>query len=415
MDERIKILIEKRKKLGLTIRQLAERADLSYGEALHVEKNGIYNETYVSKLTKALNNALRIKRKESGIPELGNDQKWSLKHEECINCGTTKITHAGRGLCRSCYNFNNENQTKDHRRIRGIAGKKLTREYLVEEYLIKQKSLNDIAKECFCTRQFVYKKMREFKIPSRDQKTASALAYRKGKVIGTTIDEDGQKHTVIYQKKDVNEDFFSSWSNETVYVLGIIYSDGNVYQKGHYYKLSITQKEPELLNKIKFLMNCNAKLTFTKKRGVAGELYSLSVQNKKIYEDLIKLGLTPNKSLTTDFPNIPQEYVRHFVRGCWDGDGSVYIGTRSGSIRASFTSGSLNFIKGMLNELEKAGLKKRTIYTLKRKNPSYYFRFSGFSQCKDLYHYLYDDVPPEQYLERKCNVFKDYFEDRKKK
>jgi len=117
----------------------------------------------------------------------------------------------------------------------------------------------------------------------------------------------------------------------------------------------------------------------------------------------------PIVPLSVAFPKIPPVYVRHFIRGCWDGDGSIYIEKRSKSIRASFTSGSLMFINDMLNELEKAGLKKRTIYTIKRKNPSYYFRFNGFSQCKDLYHYLYDNVPQEQYLERKHKVFKDYF------
>jgi len=44
----------------------------------------------------------------------------------------------------------------------------------------------------------------------------------------------------------------------------------------------------------------------------------------------------------------------------------------------------------------------------RRKNPSYYFRYSG-SECKKLYHYLYDNVPPEQYLERKYVVFNNYF------
>ena len=139
----------------------------------------------------------------------------------------------------------------------------------------------------------------------------------------------------------------------------------------------------------------------------------LSIQSKKIYEDLIKLGLTPDKSLSVNFPKIPPVCVRHFIRGCWDGDGSVFIEKSTDAIRASFTSGSLNLIKGMLDELEKAGLKKRTIYQGKSKNPSYSFRFNNFSQCKDLYHYLYDNVPPEQYLERKYQVFAEYLKRKK--
>lgn len=130
---------------------------------------------------------------------------------------------------------------------------------------------------------------------------------------GHAIDKYGQKQNVIYQKKDINEDFFSSWSNEMAYVLGTVYTDGNLWQRRYHHRASISQKEPELLKKVKFLMNSNAKLTFTKKRGVAGEIYLLSIQSKKIYEDLIKLGLTPDKSLSVDFTKIPPVCVRYFI------------------------------------------------------------------------------------------------------
>jgi hypothetical protein len=63
------------------------------------------------------------------------------------------------------------------------------------------------------------------------------------------------------------------------------------------------------------------------------------------------------------------------------------------------------YIAGMLAELEKLGMPKRTIRESKRKNISYYFRFTG-DQCDKLFHILYDDVPPRQYLERKYNIFK---------
>jgi transcriptional regulator with XRE-family HTH domain len=48
VDERIKSLKEKRKQLGWTIKLLAEKADLSFGEALHVERKGIYCHAKVS-------------------------------------------------------------------------------------------------------------------------------------------------------------------------------------------------------------------------------------------------------------------------------------------------------------------------------------------------------------------------------
>lgn len=61
----------------------------------------------------------------------------------------------------------------------------------------------------------------------------------------------------------------------------------------------------------------------------------------------------------------------------------------------------------MMRYLKKAGLPERAIYKTKGKPPSYYMRYSGY-QCKKLFHYLYDNVPPTQYLERKYNLFKNF-------
>jgi intein-encoded DNA endonuclease-like protein len=127
--------------------------------------------------------------------------------------------------------------------------------------------------------------------------------------------------------------------------------------------------------------------------------------NDALYNELLKYGLTPNKSLTLQFPDVPREYVRHFIRGCWDGDGSVYLEKRSKRIKASYVSGSRKFIQGMVNALSKNGLQIKTIYTNKRKTPSYYFRLN-INQVPAFYKYLYDSVPDTQYLTRKYNLFK---------
>jgi hypothetical protein len=213
----------------------------------------------------------------------------------------------------------------------------------------------------------------------------------------------------------LNSDFFSSWSREMAYVLGVIYTDGNLFygftnprQRKPVGILQASQKQPELLEKILALMNCNAQLVFSKKRQsdniVAGELYHFRIFDDKIYSDLVKLGLTPRKSLTMTFPDVPMEYVRHFIRGCWDGDGSVYIDKQSKTISASYISGSLKFVEGLVTALKDAGFPERKIYINKGKSPSYYIRVTG-TQVPKLYHYLYDDVPESQYLDRKYKLF----------
>jgi hypothetical protein len=118
------------------------------------------------------------------------------------------------------------------------------------------------------------------------------------------------------------------------------------------------------------------------------------------------LGLSPNKSLTIQFPKMPVSVARHFIRGCWDGDGSVYIDRRTGNVCASFVSGSYDFIQGMVKELNGLGFSTRTIH---RYHKSFYFRFTG-NECVKLYHFLYDGVPGDMYLSRKRCVFESGFQ-----
>ena len=424
-----KSLIDKQLQLGWSSKKLAEMADVPHSAVLRMIKGVGFWEDYATKLektlTKALTKAIKTAEYEKALRDLTSQPpkektpKWSLNYKRCAICGTIKRKHVAKGLCTKCYQLENENRQKKYvLRKDGSASHKLSYLYLVEQYVIKEKSLGDIAKECACSRQFVYKKLKSNNIPSRGKSSARKLALKRHKLSFERIDQNGQKRSVTLRKINVDENFFSSWSPEMAWVLGLIFSDGNLFvDKGNNARISIAQKETELLDKVKILMNCNARLYHSPRKVyddvVSGELYTLQIQDKKIFSDLISLGLVENKSLTVDFPNIPKEYVRHFIRGCWDGDGSVFLERGKGlsaRIRTSFVSGSLSFIKGMLYELEKAGLKKRNIYTstYKRKNPSYSFKINK-PECEKLYHYLYENVPAEQYLERKYNVFKSYF------
>ena len=346
---------------------------------------------------------------------MDSTKKWSKKFDCCVKCGTTKEKHSSRGFCRNCYDKASELKHKDVNRIRkyGNSSSILTRDYLIDNYVTKQNSLADIAKSSNCSRQYVHKKIVSFGIPLRDKSTSRIIAQERGKVVRENVSYPGTGTYVTLRNVEVNEEFFKTWNPEMAYVLGIIYTDGNLFIRNQgpsskVYLLSIAQKETELLEKVLSLMQCNAKLMYSKRRvykdTVAGELYKMTISNKKIYHDLEKIGLTPDKSNSIDFPVIPEEHVRHFMRGCWDGDGSVYIEKRNNTIKASFTSGSLKFIEGMVAKLEKAGFLRVKIYSIKRKNISYYFRITG-QQVKYLYHYLYNDVPETQYLKRKYNLF----------
>jgi hypothetical protein len=341
-------------------------------------------------------------------------KKWSLKFDQCIKCGTTEIRHIARGYCKNCYDRNIEGRHKELNRRRNYGGSSslLTKEYLLENYITNEKSLGDIAKESNCSRQYVYKKVICYGIPLRSKASAREIALDSGKVIRENVCFKGKKQFITLEKVSFKKQFFSSWSSEMAYVLGVIYTDGNLLSRGgscNMDRFSISQKEPELLIKVLALMQCNATIHFRREHiysGVkAGALHWFSIAENEVYNDLISLGLTPHKSLTINFPEVPNEYARHFIRGCWDGDGSVYIDKQSQSVSASFISGSLNFVEGISKVLKNAGLPERKIHVRKGEKSSYYIRFTG-TQVAKLYHYLYDDVPESHYLDRKYKLFR---------
>jgi len=52
-------------------------------------------------------------------------------------------------------------------------------------------------------------------------------------------------------------------------------------------------------------------------------VWRIDFSNTKIVEDVRRWGVTERKTFSTKFPDLPAEFQRDFVRGVFDGDGSV--------------------------------------------------------------------------------------------
>jgi hypothetical protein len=192
--------------------------------------------------------------------------------------------------------------------------------------------------------------MRHYGIVRRTNQEARILAIEQGKVAYTSeVHSPGS--SIVLQRRTVDGSFFKTWTPAMAWVLGVIYTDGCLAKPSRRttkFGLHIDQKEPELLEKILVLLRSNAQTSFSPKRGIAGALYTIRISNSEIYADLQRLGLTPAKSLTLQFPDMPLDCVRHFIRGCWDGDGSIYLEKRDHIPNASYVSGSKSFIERLV-------------------------------------------------------------------
>jgi len=149
----------------------------------------------------------------------------------------------------------------------------------------------------------------------------------------------------------VNESFFEKIDSEAkAWVLGWWYADGNVVDDK--IRLAITDKE--LVEKIAKLMDYTGEVNFKKrKQPHHKDQWELRICRKKLVEDIIKLGCFKRKSMILEFPTfdqVPEKYIRHFIRGYFEGDGSIYP-SRKKYWQVCIVS-SENFINGLRNYLK---------------------------------------------------------------
>lgn len=147
----------------------------------------------------------------------------------------------------------------------------------------------------------------------------------------------------------VNENYFKTWSPEMAYVLGFIFADGCIYQGSHYLCITLKKDDEDTLNSIKEMLEYTGPLHYHpqtwvykgKKKIIIAP--TLKICNSTLGNDLVNLGCVPKKSLVLKFPDVPEEYLNHFLRGYSDGDGCIYVRKNSRSNSIWNILGTLNF------------------------------------------------------------------------
>jgi hypothetical protein len=218
-------------------------------------------------------------------------------------------------------------------------------------------------------------------------------------------------------KYAVNENYFKKWTSVMSYVLGYLYADGSLedasYLRGKYLRVSSIEKENII--KIRELLNSKHTITEkspTSKNGKRG--YLLRIGSHVLYNDLIKLGLYPNKSLTIKFPDIPSNYLADFIRGYFDGDGCVMIQKAKGKkqdiiikkLSTVFTSGSKKFLERLARKIQKSiGTEQFNVYV---GHNSYMLSYSTGDSIK-IFKFMYNKKG-NIYVKRKFNIYCEYFQ-----
>jgi hypothetical protein len=121
----------------------------------------------------------------------------------------------------------------------------------------------------------------------------------------------------------IPNDFFKTWTPEMAYVLGYWWADGGMLRTPQSCRVTFTSKDGDHLERIAHTLGVGKVVP------TGNGCFQLTIYRKSMYDDLLTLGGTPRKSLTANWHTPQSDYLKDFVRGFIDGDGSLGSGCMS--------------------------------------------------------------------------------------
>lgn len=220
-----------------------------------------------------------------------------------------------------------------------------------------------------------------------------------------------RKHSVkrrslqeTHRKYFVDTSYFSNINTqEKAYILGFLYADGYNSNKG--IVINLHEQDKEILEKIKTELGYEGSVVFRKKDNASNQ-YSLQIKSQEISQDLTKLGCVNKKSLILKFPTeeqVPSNLVKHFIRGYFDGDGSLFF-NESYCINITSTQ---EFLIGVQQVLQSsAQLETAKLNQCNSGKNTYKLRIKGNNKTLSFLNWLYKDA--SIFLNRKHTKYQEF-------
>lgn len=278
------------------------------------------------------------------------------------------------------------------------------------EYYILGESLSDISKKINVSKSTVYRILKKNNINTK----RNSSDYIE-KLYTYKIDD------AFFEKID---------TEEKAYILGFLYADGNLHKKYYHIKLKLQERDSYILRQMNEVMKSDKPLYFHKKtKSTHQNQLSFVISNKKMYYDIKKCGLYPNKTYDLNLKNdiFDEKLFKHFLRGFFDGDGWIcvyeninkYKSKKTGKIKGNkrlvvevgFTGSSemceyfKKYFKENLDISSNLKIDKRTDNRIKS------LKITNKNGIKKFYNFIYGDC--NIYLHRKKEKFEEFFKIKK--
>jgi hypothetical protein len=222
----------------------------------------------------------------------------------------------------------------------------------------------------------------------------------------------GLKNDPIYSY-DRNK-FEKILTEDDAYWLGFLYADGYVCHSNNswWYGVELQYRDIGHLKKLNKYMNGNMHIdTFYHKSPTSEnicKMCKIMYCSKQLFLNLANCGCMQRKSkvITMPFGVVPEQLIRHFIRGYFDGDGScgIYRHSERKYIkypRAKITCGSHDFVNQLKEYLNNINIRCGIVTS---KEGNYDIFFSGKDNVVNFLKYMYNES--NIYLDRKYEIYK---------
>ncbi len=202
------------------------------------------------------------------------------------------------------------------------------------------------------------------------------------------------------RKYTLNQEYFDVIDNaDKAYIIGLLAADGNMRWQCDEFRLSLQERDKDILYKINEQFESNRPLEKRKfQQENWQDAYTLTVNSKHMCERLVEIGITPKKSLTLDFPKVPEKYIPAMLRGYIDGDGWIQPHLVGFMSTDSFCYAAQEYLKNIL-DIESVVMDMKRHYNKHTKT----LYVTGIKNLIPLAFTLYHDG--ELFIERKRNSF----------
>lgn len=261
----------------------------------------------------------------------------------------------------------------------------------IDEYIKNGKSVYQIAKELKIKPQTLYRLFSKFGFKLRSNKINSRKYYF----------DDRYFHTIDTPEK--------------AYWLGFIYADGYITTKrvreSQSLGIALSIEDRTHLEKLNNALNGNVEVKIYRESAgyaVGKEYCRIVFSSQHLVDDLKTHGVVEHKSNVLCFPSIDPSLTRDFIRGYFDGDGSVWMQKKHGvpkDLNIGFV-GTDSMLISIQEELKNAGVIRR-FYPLRKRRPYQVvsnFKFGGNIQAMKFLDYIYLDS--SVFLDRKYKFYK---------